>query len=73
MTNIKLAYIVSFMARKIDPDDYLTPMQAATMLGCSLATVYNYMAQGKLKKRSVLRQTLLLKKDVAKFKEGLKS
>jgi predicted DNA-binding transcriptional regulator AlpA len=59
------------MAKKIDPDDYLTPMQAATEMGCSMATVYNYIAQGKLKKRVILGSKVLEKEAVMRLKEAM--
>ena len=60
------------MDQKIDPNDYLTPMEAATVIGCSLGTIYNYIKQGKLKKTVILGSTLLDKAEALELRESFK-
>ena len=54
----------------IKTDDYLTPMEAATLMGCSLATVYNYIKNGKLKKLKILGSSVIKKSDAEEIRLG---
>ena len=52
------------MSPKIDPDDYITYVEAAALTGLALSTIYTYTNTGKLTPRVIVGKRVLNRKEV---------